>query len=136
MSEQLKFLVQELNKEPFNKNLNLIVFDSLSGEQLLQVIVTPLVAWPLVKNRPLFNFINIDFERCLSGGGLPQSGRHKRGGARGHGAQNLGHAQGAQVQAAHGDSGGIQGGHARGAQGGKLLVHSYYILSRHIHLSF
>ena len=37
MSEQLKFLVGELNKEPFSKNLNLIVFDSLSGEQLLQV---------------------------------------------------------------------------------------------------
>ncbi len=36
MSEQLKFLVQELNNEPFKKNLNLIVFDSLSGEQLLQ----------------------------------------------------------------------------------------------------
>ena len=37
MSEQLKYLVQELNREPFNRNYNLIVFDSLSGEQLLQV---------------------------------------------------------------------------------------------------
>ena len=38
MSEQLKYLVTELNKEPFNKNYNLIVFDSLSGEQLLQLL--------------------------------------------------------------------------------------------------
>jgi len=37
MSEQIKFLVAELNKEPFGKNYNLIVFDSLTGEQLLQV---------------------------------------------------------------------------------------------------
>ena len=38
MSEQLKFLVSELNKEPFNKNLNIIVLDSSSGEQLLQLL--------------------------------------------------------------------------------------------------
>jgi hypothetical protein len=37
MSEQLKFLVTELQKPPFNKNYNLITFDSLAGEQLLQV---------------------------------------------------------------------------------------------------
>ncbi len=37
MSEQLKFLVGELNKEPFSKNVNLITFDAYSGEQLLQV---------------------------------------------------------------------------------------------------
>lgn len=38
MSEQLKFVVQELNKEPFNKNYNLISFDSLEPLQLLQVL--------------------------------------------------------------------------------------------------
>jgi hypothetical protein len=37
MSEQLKFLVSELQKPPFSKNYNLITFDSLAGEQLLQV---------------------------------------------------------------------------------------------------
>ena len=37
MSEQQKFIVGELNKSPFDKNLNLISFDSLSPEQLLQV---------------------------------------------------------------------------------------------------
>ena len=37
MSEQLKFIVSELQKPPFNKTFNLITFDSLSGELLLQV---------------------------------------------------------------------------------------------------
>ena len=36
MSEQLKFIVNELNKEPYEKNYNLISFDGLGGEQLLQ----------------------------------------------------------------------------------------------------
>ena len=36
MSEQLKFIVSELNKEPFDKNYNLISFDALGGELLLQ----------------------------------------------------------------------------------------------------
>ena len=38
MSEQLKNLVAELNKPPYNKNYNLISFDALSGENLLQVL--------------------------------------------------------------------------------------------------
>lgn len=38
MSEQLKYIVQELNKEPFKKNYNLISFDSLEPLQLLQVL--------------------------------------------------------------------------------------------------
>ena len=38
MSEQLKFIVQELNKEPFNKSYNLISFDSLENLQLLQIL--------------------------------------------------------------------------------------------------
>uniref|UniRef100_A0A0K2TAW8 Intraflagellar transport protein 81 homolog n=1 Tax=Lepeophtheirus salmonis TaxID=72036 RepID=A0A0K2TAW8_LEPSM len=37
-SDQIKFLVSELNKEPYNKNYNLILFDRLTGEQLLQVL--------------------------------------------------------------------------------------------------
>ena len=38
MSEQLKLIIQELNKEPFNKTYNLISFDSLEPIQLLQVL--------------------------------------------------------------------------------------------------
>ena len=37
MSEQLKFLVEELNKTPFERNYNLITFDALHGDQLLQI---------------------------------------------------------------------------------------------------
>ncbi|XP_019949145.1 intraflagellar transport protein 81 homolog [Paralichthys olivaceus] len=38
MSEQLKFIVEQLNKEPFKKNFNLITFDCLEPMQLLQVL--------------------------------------------------------------------------------------------------
>ena len=38
MSEQLKFIIGELNKEPFKKQYNLISFDSLDQLQLLQVL--------------------------------------------------------------------------------------------------
>ncbi|XP_075213997.1 intraflagellar transport protein 81 homolog [Lycorma delicatula] len=38
MSDDIKFIVTELNKSPFNKNYNLISFDSLSSEDLLQVV--------------------------------------------------------------------------------------------------
>ncbi|KAM4745652.1 intraflagellar transport protein 81 homolog [Anableps anableps] len=38
MSEQLKFIVEQLNKEPFRKNFNLITFDSLEPMQLLQIL--------------------------------------------------------------------------------------------------
>lgn len=38
MSEQLKFIVEQLNREPFRKNFNLITFDSLEPMQLLQVL--------------------------------------------------------------------------------------------------
>uniref|UniRef100_A0A3Q3Q4H1 Intraflagellar transport protein 81 homolog n=1 Tax=Monopterus albus TaxID=43700 RepID=A0A3Q3Q4H1_MONAL len=38
MSEQLKFIIEQLNKEPFKKNLNLITFDSLEPLQLLQIL--------------------------------------------------------------------------------------------------
>ncbi|XP_034027169.1 intraflagellar transport protein 81 homolog [Thalassophryne amazonica] len=38
MSEQLKFIVEQLNRDPFKKNLNLITFDSLKPMQLLQTL--------------------------------------------------------------------------------------------------
>uniref|UniRef100_A0A8C5WVV8 Intraflagellar transport protein 81 homolog n=1 Tax=Laticauda laticaudata TaxID=8630 RepID=A0A8C5WVV8_LATLA len=38
MSNQLKFIVEKLNKEPFKKNFNLITFDSLESTQLLQLL--------------------------------------------------------------------------------------------------
>ncbi|KAK1801049.1 hypothetical protein P4O66_022754 [Electrophorus voltai] len=38
MSEQLKFIVEQLNLEPFKKNYNLITFDSLEPMQLLQTL--------------------------------------------------------------------------------------------------
>jgi Intraflagellar transport 81 calponin homology domain len=33
MGEQLKYLVSELNKPPYNRSYNLISFDALNGEQ-------------------------------------------------------------------------------------------------------
>ncbi|XP_029916822.1 intraflagellar transport protein 81 homolog [Myripristis murdjan] len=38
MSEQLKFIVEQLNKAPFKKKFNLITFDSLEPMQLLQIL--------------------------------------------------------------------------------------------------
>ncbi|XP_070618115.1 intraflagellar transport protein 81 homolog [Erythrolamprus reginae] len=38
MSDQLKLIVEKLNKEPFKKNFNLITFDSLESTQLLQLL--------------------------------------------------------------------------------------------------
>ncbi|BFZ00683.1 hypothetical protein BsWGS_03721 [Bradybaena similaris] len=38
MSELMRFIVRELNKEPFNKSYNLISFDSLEPLHLLQVL--------------------------------------------------------------------------------------------------
>lgn len=38
MSEQLKFIVEQLNREAFKKNFNLITFDSLEPMQLLQIL--------------------------------------------------------------------------------------------------
>ncbi|XP_068230834.1 intraflagellar transport protein 81 homolog [Palaemon carinicauda] len=38
MSEEIKFIVGELNKPPYNRNYNLITFDALQPEQLLQVL--------------------------------------------------------------------------------------------------
>ncbi|XP_078523624.1 intraflagellar transport protein 81 homolog isoform X1 [Lissotriton helveticus] len=38
MSDQIKFIVEKLNKDPFKKNYNLISFDSLEPMQLLQVL--------------------------------------------------------------------------------------------------
>ncbi|XP_018021151.1 intraflagellar transport protein 81 homolog [Hyalella azteca] len=38
MSDEIKFVVRELNKEPYKKNLNIITFDALEPENLLQVL--------------------------------------------------------------------------------------------------
>ncbi|OXB64120.1 hypothetical protein ASZ78_002050 [Callipepla squamata] len=38
MSEQMQFIVEKLNQEPFRKNYNLITFDSLESVQLLQLL--------------------------------------------------------------------------------------------------
>lgn len=38
MGEQLKLIIEQLNREPFKKNFNLITFDSLEPTQLLQVL--------------------------------------------------------------------------------------------------
>lgn len=38
MSEQLKFIVDQINREPFKKNFNLITFDSIEPMQLLQIL--------------------------------------------------------------------------------------------------
>jgi len=38
MSEQMKYLVAELNKSPYDRNYNLISFDALQGDQLLQIL--------------------------------------------------------------------------------------------------
>jgi len=38
MSDQLKYIIGELNKEPFNKGYTLITFDSLGSIPLLQVL--------------------------------------------------------------------------------------------------
>ncbi|KAG7263000.1 hypothetical protein CRUP_016517 [Coryphaenoides rupestris] len=38
MSQQLKFVVEQLNKDPFKKNFNIIMFDSLEPMQLLQIL--------------------------------------------------------------------------------------------------
>jgi intraflagellar transport protein 81 len=38
MNEQVKFIVERLNREPFKRNLNFISFDSISGNNLLQLL--------------------------------------------------------------------------------------------------
>uniref|UniRef100_UPI00358F6CCF intraflagellar transport protein 81 homolog isoform X2 n=1 Tax=Myxine glutinosa TaxID=7769 RepID=UPI00358F6CCF len=44
MNKQLKFVVEQLNKEPFHKGLNLFSFDSLEPLQLLQLLTDVLAA--------------------------------------------------------------------------------------------
>ena len=38
MSDQLKYIVGELNREPFHRSYNLITFDALEPASLLQVL--------------------------------------------------------------------------------------------------
>lgn len=37
--ETMKFVINELNKEPFNKGLNLVSYDSLRGDQRLEIVI-------------------------------------------------------------------------------------------------
>jgi intraflagellar transport protein 81 len=37
MNDQVKFIVEKLNQEPFKKNLNFINFDNLQGNNLIQL---------------------------------------------------------------------------------------------------
>ena len=38
MNDQVKFIVERLNREPFKKNINYINFDNMQGIQLLQLL--------------------------------------------------------------------------------------------------
>ena len=38
MNDQVKFIVEKLNQEPFKKNINFINFDNLQGNNLLQLL--------------------------------------------------------------------------------------------------
>ena len=38
MNDQVKFIVEKLNREPFKKNINFINFDNLQGNNLLQLL--------------------------------------------------------------------------------------------------
>jgi intraflagellar transport protein 81 len=38
MNDQVKFIVERLNRDPFKKNLNFINFDNLQGNNLLQLL--------------------------------------------------------------------------------------------------
>ena len=38
MNDQVKFIVEKLNREPFKKTLNFINFDNLQGNSLLQLL--------------------------------------------------------------------------------------------------
>ena len=57
MSEQLKYIVEQLNKEPFKRSYNLISFDSLEPLRLLQVLndvlaeINPTVCENIKKSR-------------------------------------------------------------------------------------
>ena len=38
MNDQVKFIVDKLNQQPFKKNLNFINFDNLQGNNLIQLL--------------------------------------------------------------------------------------------------
>jgi intraflagellar transport protein 81 len=37
--EEIKYIINELNKPPFNKGLNIVSYDSLRGEQRLEILL-------------------------------------------------------------------------------------------------
>lgn len=64
MSEQLKYIIQELAKEPFSKTYNLISFDSLEPLQLLQVLTDVMsVIDPKVSNYVKYVHYGIHYGR-------------------------------------------------------------------------
>lgn len=66
MSEQLKFIVEQLNREPFRKNLNLITFDSVEPIQLLQILNDVLADIdPKVPNWVQKRDANIPMKHCF-----------------------------------------------------------------------
>ena len=36
---EIKFIINELNKQPFNKGLNIVSYDTLRGEQRLEILL-------------------------------------------------------------------------------------------------
>lgn len=59
-SEQMKLIVQQLGKEPFNKSYNLITFDALEPLQLLQVLNDVLaIVDPKVVNDIVNKYMNL-----------------------------------------------------------------------------
>lgn len=36
--EEIKFVIDELNKEPFKKNLNIISYDNLTGTERIKIL--------------------------------------------------------------------------------------------------
>ena len=65
MSEQLKYIIQELNKPPFSKTYNLISFDTLETLQLLQILTDVFAQIdPKVLHQPLTCLT--DLQLCFS----------------------------------------------------------------------
>jgi len=37
--DEIKFVINELNKEPFKKNLNIISYDNLTGNERIKILI-------------------------------------------------------------------------------------------------
>lgn len=56
--EQIKFIISKLNQPPFSKNLNLISYDNLSGEQRIQILFETFKAIDNTVSNPVTNFLS------------------------------------------------------------------------------